>query len=175
MTNKTNPTFPDAITQQDLPVDSYLRLSDEDVAKVYQHVHDDLGLSKLVIHLENLHEIFDYVKRYKPTDYILDLWDYCTSDFHYMPHWDKGTPLPKYGDYSFFVIVHRCFDMAPVAREIAKLITGVDDWQIVENLNHAAVYSPSKRMLYDIMADSQGEEAFHYPEANKFDKIEISA
>ena len=59
MTTATaNPSFPDIHTKQDLPVDSYLRLTKSDVAKVYQHVHDDRGLSKLVIEFENIRDTF---------------------------------------------------------------------------------------------------------------------
>ena len=169
MTTATaNPSFPDIHTKQDLPVDSYLRLTKSDVAKVYQHVHADRGLSKLVIEFENIRDTFhDKLDNFDGC-YFLNLWGACRTDYHYNEE-DKGTPLPKHGDYRYFVIVHCCHDMAPVALEIAKLITGYDDWQIVTNNHHSAVYSPSRRMLYDILADAHGENAYHFPEATCLD------
>jgi len=173
MTTATiNPSFPDIHTKQDLPVDSYLRLTKSDVARIYKHVHDDRGSSALVMAFEELDEnmadLFPKRPRSNEDRHVMDLWDWCTTDFHYTQD-EEGIPLPKHGDYHYFVIKNQCHNMAPVAVEIAKLITGHDDWQEVTNNYHSACYSPSRRMLYDILADVTGEDAQQHPEATCLD------
>tara|TARA_R110000764_G_scaffold209754_1_gene295464 strand:- start:522 stop:1367 length:846 start_codon:yes stop_codon:yes gene_type:complete len=170
-TSTINPSFPDIHTKQDLPVDSYLRLTKSDVAKVYEHVRSDMETSELVIAFEELGENMAdlYPKREMGRErHVMDVWDWNIGDYYCMRN-DEGIPYPKLGDYEFFTILGRCHDMVPVALEIAKLITGHDDWQEVTNNYHSAVYSPSRRMLYDILADVMGEDAQQHPEATCLD------
>jgi len=167
-----NPSFPDINTRSDLEIDSYLRLTKSDIAKIYKHAEQDRGLSALVIAFEDLNEDMEdlYPKCEMPKDrHLMDVWNWCSHDYYCMRNDNEGTPYPKYGGYEFFTILGRCHDMVPIALEVAKLITGHDDWQEVTNNYHSAVYSPSRRMLYDILADVTGEDAQQHPEATCLD------